>query len=508
MACAFHFRSIILFRSTFPLLCGLAVLSTRCAVDEPTPPRQIDDDTTRLVSVADVTPYSAVISGIFGENVDSATATGIRFSLQNTKYISTTGQVAMADYAGDGKSRLLLDGLYADTSYYFCTFVERGGERINSDVYTFRTHRLTATTDSAIDIHAFGAQLGLTLSEEIEPNRFRGTFGIYYSQRRNVPREQSTLCDASYRVSGLRPGQTYFYRAFVMMKTENLREVYLWGAVRSFQTPEIGVSTDSAADVTTFSATLAGYANVMFDDMEDYGILLFERNRNVTLDSLGRLSDQSIVRLSPSFHDGKGFGRFGVKTKSLKANKRYYYRAFSTIRQREGLQIVSRTYYGDVVEFRTLPISLTEVEVADLGLSVLWAARNYGAQSAVEVGTLLSSAEAAVTQFADGWRLPTVAEAQELIDSCNWSWGAVRRVDGVSVVSEGGAAIFLPANMSIGKDPTYGVYLVASSPVGGDHVASLRFVMDAYNAEQCGKTLDNEISVDAKVGVRLVRERP
>lgn len=496
------------FRCVPPLLCCLAALTTRCAVEEPTPPPHIDDDTTRLVSVADVTPYSAVISGFFGENVDSATATGIRFSLQNTKFISTTGRVAMADYVGGGRSRLVLDGLYADTSYYFCTFVERGSERINSDVYTFRTHRLTAATDSATDIHAFGAQLGLTLSEDIEPNKFRGTFGIYYSQRQNVPREQSTLCDASYRVNGLRPGQTYFYRAFVMMKTENLREVYLWGATRSFQTPEIGVATDSATHVTTFSATLAGYANVMFADMKDCGILLFERNRNVTLDSLGCPSDQSIARLSPSFYDGKGFGRFGVKTRSLKATKRYYYRAFSTIRRREGAQVVSRTYYGDVVEFRTLPISLTDVEVADLGLSVLWAARNYGAQSAVEVGTLLSVAEAADSQFADGWRLPTAAEAQELIDSCNWSWGAVRHVDGVSVVSEGGAAIFLPANMSIGRDPTYGVYLVAPSPAGGDHVASLRFVMDAYNAEQCGKTLNNEISVDAKAGVRLVRERP
>lgn len=490
------------------LLCCLAALTTRCAVDEPEPPRQVDDDTMRLVSVADVTPYSAVISGVFGENVDSATVTGVRFSLQNTKFISTTGQVAMADYAGGGKSRLVLDGLYADTSYYFCTFVERGGERRNSDVYTFRTHRLTATTDSATDIHAFGAQLGLTLSENVEPNKFRGTFGIYYSQRQNVPREQSALCDTSYRVSGLRPGQTYFYRAFVMMKTENLREVYLWGATRSFQTPEIGVATDSVADVTTFSATLAGSANVMFADMEDCGILLFERNRDVTLDSLGRPSDQSIVRLSPLFCDSKGFGRFGVKTKSLKANKRYYYRAFSTIRRREGVQTVSRTYYGDVVEFQTLPISLTDVEAADLGLSVLWASRNYGAQSAVEVGTLLSAAEAAASQFADGWRLPTAAEAQELIDSCNWSWGAVRRVDGVSVVSEGGAAIFLPANMSIGKDPTYGVYLVAPSSAGGDHTASLRFVMDAYNSQQCGKTLDNEIRADARVGVRLVRERP
>lgn len=507
MICTFRSQPVIWLRNL--LLCGLSAVATSCAVDEPAPPSHADDgDTTLLVRVVDVTPYSAVISGIFGEEVDSATVTGICFSLQNTKFISTTGQVAMADYVGAGKSRLELDGLYADTSYYFCTFVERGGERRNSEVYTFRTHRLTATTDSATDIHAFGAQLGLTLSEDIEQNRFRGTFGIYYSQRQNVPREQSALCDTSYRVSGLQPGQTYFYRAFVMMRTENLREVYLWGATRSFCTPEIGVATGSAANVTTFSATLAGSVNVMFADADETGILLFERNRDVTLDSVGRPSDQSIVRLSPSFFDAKGFGQFGVKTKSLKANKRYYFRAFSTIRQRVGAQATRQTYYGDVVEFRTLPISWTEAEAADLGLSVLWATKNHGAQSAVEQGTLLSATEAAATQFPDGWRLPTAAEAQELIDSCNWSWGARSRVAGVSVVSEGGEAIFLPANMSTGKDFTYGVYLVAPSSADGGHTASLRFVMDAYNANQCGKTLDNEISVNSLVGVRLVRERP
>ena len=156
----------------FTLLTAFS-LFVSCEKETVDPPANIDDDdTTRLVSVEEVTPYSAVVRGIFGDNADSSDITGLRLSLQNTKYISTTGEYFRAQYLGNGRSEVHLSNLYADTTYYFSTSVERNGLIYNSQTYKFRTHRLTATTDSAINVYAFGAQLQMSLSEPIDPKKF------------------------------------------------------------------------------------------------------------------------------------------------------------------------------------------------------------------------------------------------------------------------------------------------------------------------------------------------
>ena len=484
------------------------LLLTNCEKETAEPPLVIAaDDTLQIITVDNVTPYSAVIRGYFGDNADSSSITGLRLSLQNTKYITTTGDYFRANYIGNGKSELLLENLYADTTYYLSTNVERNGLIYNSQTYKFRTHRLAAQTDSATDIYAFGAQLNMRLSEPIDPKKFKGSYGIYYSTRERVIREQSTLCDSSLMVRNLTPDQTYYFRAFVLQRTASHRDVYIWGDALSFHTPKIGVTTAAPEAVNTYSAKLSGDVNVLFSDATDFGILFFEKNRDVTIDSVGAASDQMIQKLAPDYVDERGMGVFSVTPKALKADKRYCFRAFATIKEKVGNQTTTKTHYGEVKTFKTLPIVLTSGTEADLGLSVIWATKNFGAAYIYGFGQSLSLDDAASTTFPSGWRLPTVEEAQELMEQCNWSWSRFNGVNGVEVVSQDGTAIFLPANMEVGGTYTYGVYILSSEVSSRGYAKSMLFLQDSYNDSQCGKSADNDVLSSAPIAVRLVRDR-
>lgn len=112
-------------------------------------------------------------------------------------------------------------------------------------------------------------------------------------------------------------------------------------------------------------------------------------------------------------------------------------------------------------------------QAVDLGLSVKWATFNLGAATPLEPGDYFAWGEIAPkTDFSSGnaaalgkplgdiagnpshdaaralwgapWRLPTMAEAQELVDKCRWEWNAQEA--GYKVTSQtNGKAIFLPA---------------------------------------------------------------
>ena len=54
--------------------------------------------------------------------------------------------------------------------------------------------------------------------------------------------------------------------------------------------------------------------------------------------------------------------------------------------------------------------------------------------------------DAAHANLGDNWRMPTVAEWQELIDNCIWEWTILENgVKGMKVTSNNGNSIFLPA---------------------------------------------------------------
>lgn len=57
---------------------------------------------------------------------------------------------------------------------------------------------------------------------------------------------------------------------------------------------------------------------------------------------------------------------------------------------------------------------------------------------------LLSEDDAAQVNLAEGWRMPTKAEMQELVDKCTWTWTTKNGTSGYEVIASNGNSIFLP----------------------------------------------------------------
>ncbi|MBO7286669.1 MAG: DUF1566 domain-containing protein [Bacteroidales bacterium] len=120
----------------------------------------------------------------------------------------------------------------------------------------------------------------------------------------------------------------------------------------------------------------------------------------------------------------------------------------------------------------------------DLGLSVKWATCNVGATSPEEYGdyfawgetspkaeynssncptyglstsqlqeqgyidsegNLTAQYDAATANWGGDWRMPTIAEYNELLNNCTWTWTTQNGVNGYQVTGINGNSIFLPA---------------------------------------------------------------
>ena len=77
----------------------------------------------------------------------------------------------------------------------------------------------------------------------------------------------------------------------------------------------------------------------------------------------------------------------------------------------------------------------------DLGLSVLWADSNIGAENPGDYGDYIQWGE-----WDKDIQVPTLGQMQELNDNCTWTWMDVNGVKGYKITSKtNGNSIFLPA---------------------------------------------------------------
>ena len=90
----------------------------------------------------------------------------------------------------------------------------------------------------------------------------------------------------------------------------------------------------------------------------------------------------------------------------------------------------------------------------DLGLSVMWATHNLGAEKSSDVGEYFGWTQnipfGDYDSYDEGWRMPTDAEFEELCTLCVWRWmqEGNDRYDGVAgyeIEGTNGNVIFLPA---------------------------------------------------------------
>ena len=115
---------------------------------------------------------------------------------------------------------------------------------------------------------------------------------------------------------------------------------------------------------------------------------------------------------------------------------------------------------------------ISDDDYVDLGLSVKWASKNFGAKSILELGdrysaiaidgdinwnaipeSIASSELDIANKLSKGKNmLPTKKQWKELIDKCEWHWANINGVVGYRVIGRNGNSIFLP---STGNSNTY-----------------------------------------------------
>ena len=279
--------------------------------------------------------------------------------------------------------------------------------------------------------------------------------------------------------------------------------------------PEIVLPTVTTSDVTNITSNSAACGG------------------NVTSDGGGTViargvcwsetSEPKINNLySEESSDDMGTGSFTSSLTNLKANTKYYVRAYAT--NEKG------TSYGEVKSFVTLgdeqPSDNNGHDYVDLGLpsGLKWATCNVGANSP-EVygqyfawgeittkdnysdsncptyglskselesqgyidseGNLTSQYDAATANWGGTWRMPTRAEYNELLNNCTWTWTTQNGVNGYKVTGPNGNSIFLPAagyrnGASLSYAGSFGYYW-SSTPNDDSSVYYLNFSSSIHN---------------------------
>lgn len=178
-----------------------------------------------------------------------------------------------------------------------------------------------------------------------------------------------------------------------------------------------------------------------------------------------------------------------------------------------------------VAEIAVIQNEKHKLEAVDLGLSVKWASCNVGADSPEDYGgyyawgeteakdnysssnsvtyglstselesrgiigpdgNLTAAHDAATANWGSPWRMPTIAEIQELINDCTWEWTSVNGVNGRLVTGSNGNSIFLPAagyryDSSLYDAGSIGGYWSATPYSDSDYAYSLLFSSDDYD---------------------------
>lgn len=150
----------------------------------------------------------------------------------------------------------------------------------------------------------------------------------------------------------------------------------------------------------------------------------------------------------------------------------------------------------------------------DLGLSVMWADHNVGADYPTQIGRYFgygdvdgnetsndpakyakgdvagTDGDPAYVYWGGGWRMPTHDELQELCDRCRWTWVKNNGVEGFRVTGPNGNSIFLPvtgmkSNGELKFDDARGYYW------GGEAIPGMKGYVPTLFFYKGGKLVKN-----------------
>lgn len=253
-------------------------------------------------------------------------------------------------------------------------------------------------------------------------------------------------------LTGLTKGTTYYYATYVTLQSKVTR----YGDIKSFVATDAQIATAEATNVSackaTLNATSNGLSGLIGSDGQE---LEFGFKISVTEADVKDGYDYNITSTSSSISQN---------VEGLIPGNTYYYISY--------VQLGDGLVYGDVKSFTT---QAQEMEYVDLGLSVLWAKCNLGAESETESGLLagygdktglnistyltdytvstdISGTDDDVVSIADidgssimSSQTPTEDQISELIANTTQEWTTVDGVSGMKFTASNGNSIFLPA---------------------------------------------------------------
>ena len=247
-------------------------------------------------------------------------------------------------------------------------------------------------------------------------------------------------------ISGLTEGTTYYYATFVTLQGK----VTKYGDVKSFVATDADVATLDATDITPCTALLNGQASGISDILASSAV-----GFRYALTAEG-------VPTGVDVPESETAGTFSLKADGLLPGTAYYYAAYTKVG--DGFIL------GNVKSFTT---AAQTMEYVDLGLSVLWAKCNIGAEQETESGILIGFGDqsfynrsTSVNDYTpwdvagteedplynlsiDGdakmkSKLPTIQQIEELISKTTQQYVSNGTVEGIRFTAANGNSIFLP----------------------------------------------------------------
>ena len=252
--------------------------------------------------------------------------------------------------------------------------------------------------------------------------------------------------NVSTAISGLTEGTTYYYATFVTLQGK----VTKYGDVKSFVATDADVATLDASNITPCTALLNGQASGISDILASSAVGF---KYALTAEGVPTGVDVPVSETA---------GTFSLKADGLLPGTAYYYAAYTKVG--DGFIL------GNVKSFTT---AAQTMEYVDLGLSVLWAKCNIGAEQETESGILIRFGDqsfynrsTSVNDYTpwdvagteedplynlsiDGdakmkSKLPTIQQIEELISKTTQQYVSNGTVDGIRFTAANGNSIFLP----------------------------------------------------------------
>ncbi len=447
---------------------------------------------------SNITATSATVGGnVTNDGGSEIIARGICYG---TKENPTISDKKVDNSGTTGTYNCTLEGLSAGTTYYARAYATNANGTMYGEQITFATiaGKPNVVTLEATDVTGTTATLGGNVLSSGGADVLKR--GICYATTANpTTSNKNVTCGSGVgeftcSVMDLSPNTTYYVRAYAT-NTKGTAYAEQISFTTQCTAPTMGATTISVVGIN--SAIIEGSI------LHDGGSTITERGICYNTTGGPTIADDAVIVESIS-------NSFTGKLTNLQENTTYYARAYAI----NDIGVA----YGEEVSFTN---STNGHEYVDLGLSVMWATCNVGADSPEDYGdyfawgetepkddyrcstykwrdvyenytkyctdndhgnvdnktVLESTDDAAIVNWGGVWRMPTVAEMKELTMQCTWTWTTQNGVNGCKVTSKSnGNSIFLPA-----AGCYYYEYGLTDAGLSGVYWSSS---LDTYNSDQ------------------------